>query len=361
MSLINQMLKDLDARKQQGASHAAQEAEIVVCHPPQRSRFRTVAVLVAVTSLCVGGWWWFSSQATVVIPPASLQTQQQQKVESVALIEAVPSTETVVAPVEFSAAQQLSEPVVVPVLAKSSGSPLNVAVVNLPVERLSEADAEGELQLSAVNLTARPSIPSARLVIEPPNLAEQAQQLRREGRAFIHQQQYHSGAQLLNQALELDHGSAQQWQELVRACVQAGDLSSAMDAVIRGCEAYSNDVGLRVYRARLIVETGDYHSALTVLQTGATPSVGASSDYYALLASVLQQLSQFTEAAAQYALLTTTYPQRGDWWIGRAVCADQLGLAQHAITYYQQAIRCQQLNPQLKQFAVQQLTRLGKG
>ncbi|MBW2185556.1 MAG: hypothetical protein JRG71_03860, partial [Deltaproteobacteria bacterium] len=78
--------------------------------------------------------------------------------------------------------------------------------------------------------------------------------------------------------------------------------------------------GLRVYHARLIVESGDYDSALIVLQTGATPSVVASSDYHALLASVLQQLSRFAEA-----------------------------------------ISCRQLNPQLKQFAVQQLSRLGKG
>lgn len=364
MSLINQMLKDLDARKQQGANLTAQEVEVVVCHTPKRFRFLPIiiALVVVMSASAIGGWWWFMNPRTETTAQVSLLPQPQVNVapvtvepQPVEVVEVVVAVEEQVAhQVESSVAQERLEPVAAPVLPDKA-----VLLPETPVVTASvDSAVEEEAKLSAVVFENSPSPLPARMVINPLSLA---QQLRLEGRALIQQQRYQAGAKLLNQAIQIDHSSAQPWQELVRVCVQAGDLPSAMDVATRGCEAYPNDVGLRVYRARLMVEPGDYDSALVVLQTGALPTIEASSDYYALLASVLQQLNRFDEAAEQYVLLTTTYPHRGDWWIGRAICADQLGSAQQAMAYYQQAINCQQLNSQLKQFAVQQLTRLGKG
>lgn len=369
MSLINQMLKDLDARKQQGPNHGGQEVEVVVYHTPKRFRFLPVIVaLVVVLAVSALGGWWFFNPRTVATPQLSALTQSpvngapvavepQAVVEIETVVEEPITLEEQVAPrLESSVVQELSAPVMAPVLPDVAVALAETPAANIPAESSNRRDETA----FAVALEGVSSLP-VRMVIKPPSLAEQVQHLRIEGRALVEQQRYQAGAKLLNQAIQIDHSSAQPWQELVRIWVQAGDLASAMDVATRGCEVYPTDVGLRVYRARLMVESGEHGSALVVLQTGALPTIEASSDYYALLASVLQQLNRFDEAAEQYLLLTTTYPHQGDWWIGRAICADQLGSPQQAMACYQQAISCRQLNPQLKQFAVQQLTRLGKG
>ncbi|OEU75479.1 MAG: hypothetical protein BA874_06610, partial [Desulfuromonadales bacterium C00003068] len=312
MSLINQMLKDLDARTQQGTNHSGQEVEVVVCHLPQHSR--TLPIIVALVVVLVGsaiGGWWFLYPRPVVTPPIALRVQPQVTVEAVviepqpvvlaAVIDgAVAAEEQVVAlQTELLALQQLSQSVVAPRLAAKAVLLPATPVINASVDRAVAEEAKpsaAPLENSAVALENSPAPVPARVVIKTPSLAEQAQQLRIDGRTLIQQRRYRAGAQRLNQALQMEHSSGQPWQELVRACVQAGDLPSALDAVKRGCEAYPNDIGLRVYHARLIVESGDYDSALIVLQTGATPSVVASSDYHSLLASVLQQLTRFAEA-----------------------------------------------------------------
>lgn len=370
MSLINQMLKDLDARKQHGAGRSTQEVEVVVCHAPRRSRtLPTLVVSIVVVAVSVTGAWWFLNSRTVVSPQVPLVVQSQVNVERTTneaqpVVEDELVVENAVAPeapvvpqTEFSAGKAHSVQTVAPILPEHA-----VLLAEAPI---SSPDAgtvvEAEEDTVTVAVGDQLSPAPASMVIKPPSLAEQAHQLRIEGRALIQQQRYRDGAQFLNQAIQIEHSSAQSWQELVRVWVQAGEILFAMDVATRGCEAYPDDIGLRVYRARLIVESGDYDSALTVLQTGLVPQVEVSSDYYALLASVLQQKSRFSEAGEQYALLTTSYPQRGDWWIGRAICADQIGSSKQAMAYYQQAITCRNLNSQLKQFALQQLTRLGKG
>ncbi|MBW2187060.1 MAG: tetratricopeptide repeat protein, partial [Deltaproteobacteria bacterium] len=292
MSLINQMLKDLDARTQHEANHSGQEVEVVVCHPPQHSR--TLPIIVALVVVLVGsaiGGWWFLYPRPVVTPPIALRVQPQVTVEAVviepqpvalaAVVEvAVAAEEQVVAlQAELLALQQLSQSVVAPGLAAKAVLLPATPVINASVDRAVAEEAKpsaaplknsaAPLENSAVALENSPLPVPARVVIKTPSLAEQAQQLRIDGRALIQQRRYRAGAQRLNQALQMEHSSGQPWQELVRACVQAGDLPSALDAVKRGCEAYPNDIGLRVYHARLIVESGDYDSALIVLQTGA--------------------------------------------------------------------------------------------
>lgn len=372
MSLINQMLKDLDTRKHKESIHSSQQVEVVACTPPKSNSVRCVVWgLVSGIVLCAGvGCWWLFSQPDVkmVQVPQRVHPQQQNEpiaieVQAAAVIEPVVVTDSAhqeVSQLEPLAAHELPPPALISVLPK----PVEVETkpeVNSVVAQARKVAREPVAKPSAVVEESTLSTAAAPMVVQPSSLVAKAQQLRVEGRAFVQQQRYHSGAQRLNQALELDHGSAQPWQELVWVYVQAGELSLAMDTVKRGRESYPNDIGLRVYHARLIVETGDYPSALAVLRSGEAPSVAISSDYYALLASVLQQVAQFQEAGECYALLLASYPQRGDWWIGRAISADQLGAAQQARAYYQQAMSCPQLNPQLKQFAEQQLTRLSKG
>lgn len=377
MSLINQMLKDLEARKQQGVANSSQQVEVVASQPINSNNTRLVVwTLIGALVVCLGGGlWWLSKLSAVVLNGSILQTQPVQIAETVATLEPpVQSVEAIEPTIDHAAEQDIvfqSQALQIPktvepiIFTEQSVTEIVINEIDVPpVVHGSIVDNVPAVAASEPSpVVLEESLPAAvaTLVIEPPSLTEQGQQLRFNARELAQQQRYPSALHMYNQAMLIDGGSARQWQEFVRMCVQAKDLPRAMDVALRGCEKFPNDVALRVYRARLIVESGDYSAALVTLQSGQTPKVEASSDYYALLASVLQQLGKFDDAGQQYAVLTAVHPQRGDWWIGRAICADQLGASQQAADYYQQAMTCQQLSPQLKQFAVEQLVRLSKG
>jgi tetratricopeptide (TPR) repeat protein len=142
--------------------------------------------------------------------------------------------------------------------------------------------------------------------------------------------------------------------------LQAGQLPAACRAADAGCQRYPESSLLRVMQARLLLEMGKKEQALESLKFIAPPPITLSSDYYALLATLQQQNGDLVGALSTYQLLTAAFPQRGDWWIGSAICAEQLGKHQQAAIYYEQALRCSQLQVSLKQYALQQLQHLAK-
>ncbi|MBW2187665.1 MAG: hypothetical protein JRG71_15135, partial [Deltaproteobacteria bacterium] len=129
MSLINQMLKDLDARKQHGAGRSTQEVEVVVCHAPRRSRtLPTLVVSIVVVAVSVTGAWWFLNSRTVVSPQVPLVVQSRVSVErttneaqpvveyELVVENAVAPEALVVSQTEFSAGQAHSVQTVAPIL-----------------------------------------------------------------------------------------------------------------------------------------------------------------------------------------------------------------------------------------------------
>ena len=351
MSLINQMLKDLEARRQQESNVAPHTAKVAPSHPQRRVWSLPRVLLMLLMVLLVGGvaagsWWHHQKLSQPVMV--------QQTIE-------IPVTST-----------PLVQPPSAPVPPVAPMPETVVDVISVHKQEQQNMDVTPELQVAP--LAALPSIPPVvvaqaepvvrepvRVVVKTPaplSPLAQAQQMRDQARRLVTQRRYSAAAILFEQALLLDADSPEWWHQVAVIYLRAQQLDAALRVANSGCKLYQNDPLLRVVQARLLVELGKKDQALVALQSIAPPQVRTSSDYYALLATLQQQRGDLVAAEKNYALLTIAFPQRGDWWFGRAICADGLGQRQQATRYFKQALGSRHLKPKLKQYALQQLARL---
>ncbi|MEA3465039.1 MAG: tetratricopeptide repeat protein [Thermodesulfobacteriota bacterium] len=370
MSLINQMLKDIEARRQQDGGAPAQPASVMPCHPPQRQLLPWSLILLSVifvVGLVAGGWWWQSQQqsqrhpvaqqralvsaplpplvAPVSMPPASAIVQK--------VVETIPDMEPAPAPV--------LAPVSAPESTPEQDNTVAAAKPQMASSALHDQEIIGK-EKTTTSPVATTKAKQAAVVVKTPTLPVtpqmRARKLRDQAQRLVARRRYGAGAILFDQALQIDGGSPTLWRQLAVIYLRAQQHDKALQVADKGCQLYKNDPSLRVIQARLLVELGYNDQALTALQSITLPPVQTSSDYYALLATLQQQHGDLVAAEHNYALLTTAFPQRGDWWFGRAICADHLGQYQQARRYFKQALGLAQLKPALKQYALQQLTRL---
>lgn len=371
MSLINQMLKDVEARRQQGGNAAPQTASVTPCHSPQRQRTISLAgilPLLLVLGVAVGaaGWWWQQQKApqqvAVVSSPAEPPSSSERpSVPSAAVAYSVavvaPEAKKVVEVVSLPAAQKLAaqEPVQNRTTVVSAPSVAAADTIELAPGKVVVV---APVAIEAIAIAPVASAPAPVVVKLPPSTLIQAQQLRDQAQRLVTQRRYAAAAFLYEQALQLDDSSPKLWHQLAVIYLRAQQLDEALRIANSGCQLYHNNPPLRVVQARLLVELGQKEQALAALGGITLPPVKTSGDYYALLATLQQQSGDLVGAEKNYALLTAAFPQRGDWWFGRAICADRLGQRKQATLYFKQALGWAQLKPKLKRYALQQLTRL---
>ncbi len=377
MSLINQMLKDLEARRQQQDNPNAQTFAVAPCYQkPQRNGvLLVVGIVTLIASVGLAGWWYLNRQDQVLLStvaqvassancataavtgqPVVAATQEpvSARTEPSAAVVEVSQPSTVEAQPELKPEAVAVAPVLAAILAPERGAQTVASQLVAPVI------APALVSKLAEPISTKPA--AAVQVSQAVSVPAQAQQIRVQAQRMLDQHQYPAAVKLLQRAITMAGATPVQWHQLAVGYLQARQLAAACRVVDSGCQQYPNDVSLRVLQARLLLETGNKHQALAALQLiEPAPVVATASAYYALLATVQQQSGDYLAAQKNYALLTGTFPQRGEWWIGRAICADQLGQINAATVNFHQALRCPQLQSQLKQYALQQLQRLAKG
>ncbi|MDT0603301.1 tetratricopeptide repeat protein [Thalassotalea castellviae] len=132
---------------------------------------------------------------------------------------------------------------------------------------------------------------------------------------------------------------------------------SAINLLSQGIQLYPEDREFRLMKARIYFNQGQTTAGVNTLK--ALPKV-ENVEYQALLASHAQQISQFDIAARAYQLLTTLEPNAGRWWLGLAVAHDSNSEFEQATRAYQQATTKNDLSENAKQFARQRVQELGE-
>ena len=131
----------------------------------------------------------------------------------------------------------------------------------------------------------------------------------------------------------------------------------AINVLSQGIQLYPEDSEFRLMKARIYLNQGQTTAAVNTLKD--LPSV-ENIEYQALLASHAQQISQFDLAITAYQLLTTLEPNAGRWWLGLAVAYDSDSDFEQAKRAYGQAINKNDLSDNARQFAVQRVQELGE-
>ena len=116
---------------------------------------------------------------------------------------------------------------------------------------------------------------------------------------------------------------------------------------------------LRLLKARWFAQSEGVTRALTWLEIN-PPEVSKHADYFSLLANYYQQTGKFEQSVETYADLLELDAEQADWWLGLGVGYDRLKRYDDAAFAYRQAVALPSLKSSLAIFAndrLKQLTR----
>ena len=324
MSLINQMLKDLDARRDRPApAHAAALQGMGLAGRPVsiptlvlKPLLAGFAVLSVITLLFIFRPWEPAPVTPAITPdtvtPAAAQTPPTAT-QARTGITANPSEDT-------------REPAVVPETA------------------LVAAEAEPDRDSRpATNPTAQGGAPDpVQAVARHPRPAvhlssrQKAQLIYKRALAALDRNNNRSAETLLRQVFTLDAGLIEARVQLVALLLREQRLVDAELLLTEGLRAHPEHPGLAELYARMLVERGDNPRALGVLdQAGAANSQQA--DIRALRAAIQMKLGDPRAAVRDYRAALALQPQRAVWWMGLGVALEQAGDSAAALSAYRRA------------------------
>lgn len=114
---------------------------------------------------------------------------------------------------------------------------------------------------------------------------------------------------------------------------------------------------LRQVKARWMLMQGEPELAVALLEQS-LPDIDKMPEYFALMASLYQRNGQSGKAFEQYSQLIQSNDTVADWWAGLGIAADQLKQGRQAVFAYQQAMTLPGLNRALESYIGQRLTAL---
>ncbi|MEL3915287.1 tetratricopeptide repeat protein [Aeromonas caviae] len=351
MSVINQMLKDLDRRQQE-----AEGAAVYVAPLRQQGWWMLVLTLLCTLALGILGWrtwiFWQQSQraslpavqveAPAVAPSAPLAVvATTQAVSSAASVAKVPaaSAESTAARVAPSAAEQA--PADEAVLADEGNPEEALGDETIPSDEELQPDLYAELaaEQSAEEAPApaaprKPGILKIETVelsdAELATLAEsKATTAMAKGRMEEAQDGYY-------EVLAHDPHNQGAREQLAGLLYGAGRLTEAAQVLEEGLRLDPAQADLRLLLARVAISGGDRQKALDWL-TGYQPDIASNLDYYATWAGLAQELGQPVQASEMYVRLLRQQPDQGRWWLGLGVAEDGQGHRQRALDAYRNA------------------------
>ncbi|MFQ2518920.1 tetratricopeptide repeat protein [Aeromonas caviae] len=355
MSVINQMLKDLDKRQQE-----AEGAAVYVAPVRQQGWWMLVLTLLCTLALGILGWrtwiFWQQSQRAslpaaqvealrtvpVAAPSAPLAVvATTQAVSSAAPVAKVPaaSAESTAARVAPSAAEQV--PADEAVLADEGNPEEALGDETIPSDEELQPDLYAELaaeqSAEEAPAPAAPRKPGI-LKIETVELsdAELATLAERKATTAMAKGRMQEAQDGYYEVLAHDPHNQGAREQLAGLLYGAGRLTEAAQVLEEGLRLDPAQADLRLLLARVAISGGDRQKALDWL-TGYQPDIASNLDYYATWAGLAQELGQPVQASEMYVRLLRQQPDQGRWWLGLGVAEDGQGHRQRALDAYRNA------------------------
>ena len=310
MSLINQMLKDLDARRSPASQVEVAALEGMGLATPAHMKSNTVLLrtAVAVALILTGillqlGYQTWSETIRPVTKPATGAT---------APVTLLPQTESA-----YLAPVSVPDEIQVPPSRQTAHSDKTI-VTPPPVAR-----SEPEPAPVSAHTETRP-IQTPVKEIAVVHVRKTLTPLQQSKRAFSRAQKLLARGDLreamhaLRTVLELNAGYARARIQLATLYYRKNRTADARQLLAEGHLLDPSDADIATVYAQLQADAGDYQPALETLDEPLKQGT-AGPDVYALAASLHYQLKQFGSAASRYREALSRQPGQGIWWMGLAV------------------------------------------
>ncbi|WP_421301226.1 tetratricopeptide repeat protein [Aeromonas veronii] len=337
MSVINQMLKDLD-RRQQGSEGAA----VYIAPARQQGWWMLLLTLICGLALGILGWrTWIYWQQTHTVPAAS-----EVIAPDVVARAAAPVSQP--EPVEVAAALPLpsQDEVNDEVGEYDSGDTTDGAPFDAssdvdetePTDEELQPELYAELAAEQQAVASAPRKPSV-LKIETVELSakELAALAERKATTAMAKGSLRDAQDNYYQVLAHDPYNQGAREQLAGLLYGEGRLTEARQLLEEGIRLDPQQADFRLLLARLAISEGQQQQALGWL-SGYQPDLASNMDYYATWAGLTQELGQNADAAALYVKLLRQQPDQGRWWLGLGVAEDGQGHSQRALDAYRNAL-----------------------
>ena len=384
MSLINQMLQDLDARR---AAHGVGNKLHNDVRPLPKVQARRWPLLFVPLAVLLAAAAWFllrpelSAQLmpTIAVPtvpvaavpaaelapatsPATPSTLELDDIEpSLRLTDALlPAPD----PEQAPDVEVLRPPQAAPVMVEAVEALETVAaVVDKPVRPQPSAPPSPPVLPAKVQTVLPPVVPAAVAPQAPPLIErtaaagtprERADAEYRKAIGAANQGRNSDALENLREALRRESLHVPARQLLVTLLLESGEADAAAKVLQDGLAGQPAQIGWAMTLARLQVDQGDLAAAARTLEFS-RPAATQNADYLGFSANVLQRLGQHVEAAALFTQAARLAPADGRWWLGLGLTLNAQGRNAEAKDAFLRARQGSNLNPELQALIDQKL------
>ncbi len=356
MSIINQMLRDLDARQASQQERAGLPPQLRTL-PPAHTRRSSAWGLLLFGGLAAGTAiaWLLAGQspvpasastaapvvapaavamtppvapATILPAPTSVQPQDvlnadvsELKLSTMLSPVDTPPDETppAVTPTQEKVAPRQPEPVVKPA-KKPAEKPMRATVTPPPAQPVAAAAGASHIEKQPKGGQIR----------------EQAETEYRKGVQAASQGDNVAALPALRRALELEPAHAKARQALLSVLASSRQWNELRQVAQSGLVLDPTKSGWASILARLQHEQGDTAAAVETLERHAAQAAG-DADYQGLFAFLLQKRQHPAEAAQRYQAALALRPGEGRWWVGLGLALEAAGRGEEARTAFARA------------------------
>lgn len=335
MSVINQMLRELDAR-------GAASADVPV------APIRPLGVNRRPAWLALGGTGLLAAGAAAIywMPPAA-PTRGEPRERPVVSRQESKAVDTMLA-AAAPAIQAVPQP------AAAAPSPAIVAQERTAVRKGGREATERPLDAPPKPSPPIPPLEQGTPQVEPavvkkmtvPSPEAEAQQHYDEAQVLRRAKKFDAAIGRYRQALERNPGMTDARVQLAGLLQEKGQIDAALSLLKAGFEQRA-DHGLAIAAGRLLFELGQREAALDWLQRG---QAGLRPADHALMGALLSQAHRHEEASRAYRRALAADPGQGGWLLGLGLALEAQGQLEEARTAYRNALDRGQFKPEVMQF-----------
>lgn len=355
MSLLNQMLNDLEKR---GANGPLVDMPIRAVQEPGRPYLWAYAAAgVLLLGVGAAGWWILHRPVAV---PVSVATVLPVPAAGVAVSQVVAVSQPQVTSQEAAVKQAVAQEfAVAPRLSfELSAIPLPNSPRDKPLHELAAPVQEAPPAVVANKANARvdqTGTVSKQLKIVSPQ--QQAENEFRRANLLAQQGKFKEAVAGYEAALRIDTAHDMAREALVAVLLESKLNADAEKTLQEGLKLNPKQTHFAMLLARLQVERSALPAALGTLEK-ALPYADQLGDYQAFMAALLQRQNRHKEAITHYQIALQLSPNSGLWQMGLGISLQAVQRKEDARDAYKRAIESRNLSPELQAFVAQRLKEI---
>lgn len=401
MSLVNDMLRDLD-RRRDGPSRSGLGAERLVPVTDSRNAVQNRSLVsfilaIVVSLLLITGAFYFWQRSNVplapvqpaFVPAAAVVAPEQNAAPQVELAEMeemarrmqeleeqnralmqarIAENAQTSIPTIQEAAAQLATPESIPSVAAPVNTPATAVATSMPApvstaipDQVSQPVQESVQTLVEVPTDSTVSVADEGNLIRSPRtltFVERDQMQVQDGMQHVSAGQTDQALRQLQAFVDANPNAHQSRELIVKLELQRGEVVAAQSTLDAGLALEPGRAGYRKLQARILLGSGEAPQAVTLL-SNRPPAIIEDIEYHDLLATAYLSSQDYQSAARTYETLVQQNRSEARWWYGLASAWDALGRSRDAALAYEQAMKLPSLSAALRQRSQQRVAEIG--